>query len=61
MDVYKKSSTLIEDLFDDMKDDELLYEYSKYENRIGLTVDDVNLLFGDFILKEDYYENAKFD
>lgn len=61
MDVYKKSSTLIEDLFDDMKDDELLYEYSKYENRIGLTVDDVNLLFCDFILKEDYYENAKFD
>lgn len=61
MDVYKKSITLIEDLFDDMTDGEFSYEYSKYENRVGLTVTDVNLLFGDFILKSDYYENTKFD
>lgn len=55
---HKKSLELITELLDTIPNEEFIDLYSKSEKRIGLSINEVNQLFGDTVIDENYgYED----
>lgn len=54
----RKSSELITELLDNLPNEEFLDLYSNNEHKFGLSVNEVNKLFGDTVIDENYgYED----
>lgn len=57
---HKKSLELITELLETIPNEEFIDLYSSTEKRIGLTINEVNQLFGDTVIDENYnYEDIQ--